>query len=130
MTWFLSLLKLQSLHGLIFHTNRMLWVFSWFLLALADLRTDLTASGIHAIFPGDQAYKNASETCTKISSSIDQLANLYSVNQRLLFHPAAITYPSSIYQLSEIIKIGTSNHLGVAARSGGVSSLFCLGFVH
>lgn len=42
-------------------------------------------------------------------------------NQRFSFKPAAVVYPKSPQDVSEVIKIGASHHLRVVARSGGVS---------
>ncbi|KAG6895643.1 hypothetical protein C0992_000242 [Termitomyces sp. T32_za158] len=43
------------------------------------------------------------------------------VNLRFDFHPAAITFPKNAQEISEIVQIGASEKLNVAARSGGHS---------
>ncbi|KAL0563368.1 hypothetical protein V5O48_018700, partial [Marasmius crinis-equi] len=74
-------------------------------LAIADLRSDLAASGVKALLPGDDGYDSASNA----------------FNRRFTFSPAAITYPSSPTEVSKSVTIGAANNLQVVARSGGHS---------
>ena len=103
-----------------------LWLSFWFLLAFADTRRELASAGIQAIFPGDQAYELARPTCATVPTSVlsGNPTHLFTVNKRFSFQPAGITYPHSPDEISKIIKIGTSNNFGIAARSGGVRILF------
>ncbi|KAF8069865.1 glucooligosaccharide oxidase [Lyophyllum atratum] len=71
----------------------------------ADIRGSLKSAGISASFPGDPSYASASSA----------------FNLRFTLKPAAITYPKTPQQVSEIVKIGASQNLAVAARSGGHS---------
>ncbi|KAG6896003.1 hypothetical protein C0992_010934 [Termitomyces sp. T32_za158] len=77
---------------------------SSFILA-SDLRANLAASAIGASFPGDASYTSSSAA----------------YNERFSFKPVAIVYPKTPQDVSEIIKIGASHNLKVAARSGGHS---------
>lgn len=43
------------------------------------------------------------------------------VNLRFSFQPAAIAYPTSPQEVSELIKLGVANKLQVVPRGGGVS---------
>ncbi|KAJ7216861.1 glucooligosaccharide oxidase [Mycena haematopus] len=74
-------------------------------LVCADLKADLTAAHVESVFPGDAKYSNASAA----------------FNLRFEFHPAAVTYPTSEQQVSEIVEIGNKNNVPVVARSGGHS---------
>ncbi|KAF8634258.1 hypothetical protein AX17_004215 [Amanita inopinata Kibby_2008] len=71
----------------------------------SDIRGNLTAARIHALFPGDPLYSGASQA----------------FNRRFTFKPAAVTYPSSAEQVAEIVKIGAAYNHRVVARSGGHS---------
>ncbi|KAL0572839.1 hypothetical protein V5O48_009129 [Marasmius crinis-equi] len=73
--------------------------------AYADLREGLTGSGIEALFPGDSAYEAARQA----------------FNQRFTVFPAAITFPTSAEDVSDLVKIGAANNIRVVARSGGHS---------
>jgi len=71
----------------------------------ADLKSRLDSFGIFASFPGDATYALASSP----------------FNLRFSFKPAAITYPKTVLEISEIVKIGRAEELPVVARSGGHS---------
>ncbi|KAF8055350.1 glucooligosaccharide oxidase [Lyophyllum atratum] len=73
--------------------------------ARADLKGSLTSLGISASFPGDASYASASTA----------------FNLRFTFSPAAVTFPKSAEQVSQIVKIGDAQGLTVVARSGGHS---------
>ncbi|GLB42541.1 putative oxygen-dependent FAD-linked oxidoreductase family protein [Lyophyllum shimeji] len=74
-------------------------------VARADLKGSLRALHINASFPGDASYASASSA----------------FNLRFTFKPAAVTYPKSPQEVSEIVKIGAAQKLTVVARSGGHS---------
>ncbi|KAL0570946.1 hypothetical protein V5O48_011016 [Marasmius crinis-equi] len=74
-------------------------------LTAADLRGDLSGAGIRALLPGDDGYVVASG------------AN----NRRFALSPAAIAYPNSAEDVSQIVIIGANIGLSVVARSGGHS---------
>ncbi|KAK1231407.1 hypothetical protein PQX77_005469 [Marasmius sp. AFHP31] len=74
-------------------------------IALADLREGLAGSGVEALFPGDDGYEVARQA----------------FNQRFNIQPAAITFPATSDDVSEIVKIGAANGVRVVARSGGHS---------
>ncbi|KAF8229617.1 glucooligosaccharide oxidase [Tricholoma matsutake] len=77
-----------------------------FALVFADnLRGKLTSAGISAVFPGDSGYGNASTP----------------FNLRFSFQPAAVTFPKTPEDISNIIKIGASSGLQIVARGGGHS---------
>ncbi|RDB16274.1 putative FAD-linked oxidoreductase YgaK [Hypsizygus marmoreus] len=71
----------------------------------SDLRGSLTSLGINASFPGDASYTLASSP----------------FNLRFTFQPAAIAFPKTAQEVSEIVKIGAAQKLRVVARSGGHS---------
>ncbi|KAG7098044.1 hypothetical protein E1B28_000019 [Marasmius oreades] len=73
--------------------------------AYADLRQGLIGSRIEALFPGDSQYTESRQA----------------FNQRFNVHPAAIVFPTSAQDVSQIVKIGAANKLRVVARSGGHS---------
>ncbi|KAF8172790.1 glucooligosaccharide oxidase [Mycena galopus ATCC 62051] len=87
--------------------------FSWALLVLtsvmlsaaSDLRSELTLPGVTSLFPGDLGYANASRA----------------FNLRFTLEPVAVVYPSTVQEISDLVKIGKANHLRVSARSGGHS---------
>ncbi|KAJ7058203.1 glucooligosaccharide oxidase [Mycena amicta] len=70
-----------------------------------SLRSELALPGVTSYFPGDAGYANASRA----------------FNLRFTLEPVAVVYPSSVHELSEIVKIGKEHHLRVSARSGGHS---------
>ncbi|KAF8878834.1 glucooligosaccharide oxidase [Infundibulicybe gibba] len=70
-----------------------------------DLRSDLHAAGVAAVFPGDAEYPSASEA----------------FNLRFTFKPAAVSFPATPEQVSSAVKLGSSYGHHVAARSGGHS---------
>ncbi|KAL0564738.1 hypothetical protein V5O48_017299 [Marasmius crinis-equi] len=72
---------------------------------LGDLRSDLKNAGITAYLPGDANFKNVSKA----------------YNTRFTFQPAAVSYPKSANDVSQIVKIATANKLPVTTRSGGHS---------
>lgn len=96
-------------------------------LASDPLKGNLTSAGIHAVFPGGNGYASASTACTFILLFITFRTNLtipvLAVNLRFSFKPAAVAFPNSAEQVSEIIKLGSSYKLQVVARSGGVQVL-------
>ncbi|KAF8874585.1 hypothetical protein BD779DRAFT_1804885 [Infundibulicybe gibba] len=69
-----------------------------------DLRSDLHAAGVAAVFPGDAGYPSASEA----------------YNLRLTFKPVAVSFPATPEQVSSAVKLGSSYGHHVAARSGGL----------
>ncbi|KAF8990467.1 hypothetical protein BDQ17DRAFT_1433750 [Cyathus striatus] len=77
------------------------------LLGRADLRSDLTGKGFRVLFPGDPGYSNESIP--------------YNLRYDSQFRPAAITFPSTVAQVAQIVKAGYRNDYRVAARSGGHS---------
>ena len=93
---------------------------------------DLSALGVHAVFPGDQAYSNVSQAC-KYYSLLRYIwaKSIRSVNERYTFQPAAVTFPSSPSEVSRIVKAGVAHNRRVVARSGGVrdcqGNAFCSG---
>ncbi|KAF8878851.1 glucooligosaccharide oxidase [Infundibulicybe gibba] len=70
-----------------------------------DLRSDLQAAGVTAVFPGDSGYPSASEA----------------FNLRFTFKPVAVSFPATPEQVSSAVKLGSSYGHHVAARSGGHS---------
>ncbi|KAG6860779.1 hypothetical protein C0995_007683 [Termitomyces sp. Mi166 len=75
-----------------------------FVLA-TDLKGSLAALAIAASFPGESSY---------IFSSA-------AYNQRFSLNPAAVVYPKTPQEVSEVIKIGASQNLKIVGRSGGHS---------
>ncbi|KAK7054995.1 hypothetical protein VNI00_003458 [Paramarasmius palmivorus] len=73
--------------------------------AFADLRQNVTGIGIEAFFPGDEGYDSSRQA----------------FNQRFVVHPAAIAFPASAEDVSELVKIGANNNVRVVARGGGHS---------
>ncbi|KAF5376218.1 hypothetical protein D9615_008500 [Tricholomella constricta] len=71
----------------------------------SNLKGSLMSSGISASFPGDTSYASDSTA----------------FNLRFTFKPAAITFPRTAQEVSQIVKIGASENLEVVARSGGHS---------
>ncbi|KAF7320857.1 Glucooligosaccharide oxidase [Mycena chlorophos] len=75
-------------------------------LAASDsLRSELTIPGVTSYFPGEPGYANASRP----------------FNLRFKLTPDAVVYPSTVKELSEVVKVGFENNLRVTARSGGHS---------
>ncbi|KAF8522606.1 glucooligosaccharide oxidase [Hysterangium stoloniferum] len=74
---------------------------------LADLRSDLRALPVNAIFPGDELYANITKP--------------YNLRFTDAFHPSALTFPSTPQQVSQILQVSTRNNYDVVARSGGHS---------
>ncbi|KAG6807887.1 hypothetical protein H0H93_000875, partial [Arthromyces matolae] len=70
---------------------------------LGDLKSSISALAINAAFPGDPSYA---------SDSIPY-------NQRFTVSPAAIVYPKTPQDISNIIKLGAAQNMKVVARSGG-----------
>ena len=91
-------------------------------LAFADLKGNLTSAGVTAVFPGDSGYASASTACESRCHLVHTVRsnNTPSVNLRFSFQPAAVTYPKTPQDVSEIIQLGAAYNLQVAARSGGV----------
>ncbi|KAF8149355.1 glucooligosaccharide oxidase [Crassisporium funariophilum] len=77
------------------------------LAQVGDLRGNLGNQGfnISVVLPGEPSY-----------TSVSQPFNL-----RYEFHPAAVTFPSSVHEISEIVKLGENVNHQVVARSGGHS---------
>ncbi|KAG6829565.1 hypothetical protein H0H92_004112 [Tricholoma furcatifolium] len=73
--------------------------------AQGDLQSNLSADGIDASFPGDSTYATASS----------------SFNLRFSYQPAAVTYPKTQQEVSEVVKLGAAYNMTVVARSGGHS---------
>ncbi|KAK7043874.1 hypothetical protein VNI00_008040 [Paramarasmius palmivorus] len=73
--------------------------------AFGALSDDLKDGGVSALFPGDEGYDSASQA----------------FNQRYIFRPAAVAYPTCSEQVSAAVKAGAANNLKVVARSGGHS---------
>ncbi|KAF9460050.1 glucooligosaccharide oxidase [Collybia nuda] len=71
----------------------------------ADLRGDLVAAGIRAVFPGDPDYVAASTV----------------YNLRYDFKPAVITFPTTPKDVSTVLKISSALNMKASARSGGHS---------
>lgn len=46
------------------------------------------------------------------------------VNLRFTFKPAAVTFPKTPQDVSEIVKLGNTQNIQVVARSGGVSDIY------
>ncbi|KAG5715383.1 hypothetical protein E4T56_gene8248 [Termitomyces sp. T112] len=77
---------------------------STFILA-ADFKGSLAGLAIGATFPGDASYASSSAA----------------YNQRFSLKPAAVVYPGTPQEVSDVLKIGTSHNLKIVARSGGHS---------
>ncbi|KAF5376217.1 hypothetical protein D9615_008501 [Tricholomella constricta] len=75
------------------------------LVFAADIKDSLDSLGIVASFPGDVTYTSASSP----------------FNLRFSVQPAAITYPKTVNDISEILKVGAAENVSVVARSGGHS---------
>ncbi|KAG7098105.1 hypothetical protein E1B28_000078 [Marasmius oreades] len=71
----------------------------------ADLREDLSQTGVTAYFPGDSEFAGASRA----------------YNTRFTFTPAAIAYPETVQDVSNVVKVAVANGISVSARSGGHS---------
>jgi hypothetical protein len=82
---------------------------AWFTSSLAQnatqLREQLAAQNITALFQSDAGYSAASTA----------------FNLRYTVRPIAITYPTSVQQISAVVKAGAEQKLNVVARSGGHS---------
>ncbi|KDR73360.1 hypothetical protein GALMADRAFT_251979 [Galerina marginata CBS 339.88] len=74
-------------------------------VACASLIADLRGQNLTVLAPGDSGYANASAP----------------VNLRFAFQPAAITFPYTTLDVSEILKITSSHNHQAVARSGGHS---------
>ncbi|KAG6915728.1 hypothetical protein DXG01_010250 [Tephrocybe rancida] len=74
-------------------------------VAQGDLKASLISQGINASFPGDPTY------------AVDSSA----FNLRFSFKPAAIAFPRTVKEVSEVVKIGAGLKVTVVARSGGHS---------
>ncbi|KAF8962024.1 glucooligosaccharide oxidase [Flammula alnicola] len=89
---------------------RFRFVLLWLCITLirfahADLISDLQSTDISFTVPGDAGYSNASAA----------------FNLRFTFKPAAIAYPRTTQDVSNLIKLGAKYNMHVAARSGGHS---------
>ncbi|KAF6741334.1 glucooligosaccharide oxidase [Ephemerocybe angulata] len=71
----------------------------------ADVISDLTGKGFTATYPGASNYTTASQP----------------YNFRYAYKPAVITYPTTIDQVSLIVKVAKADGYNVVARSGGHS---------
>ncbi|KAF9263809.1 FAD-binding domain-containing protein [Marasmius fiardii PR-910] len=71
----------------------------------ADLRGDLSQTGVTAYLPGDSQFSGAARA----------------FNTRFTFTPAAIAYPQTAQDVSKVVKVAVANGLSVSARSGGHS---------
>ncbi|KAF9042491.1 glucooligosaccharide oxidase [Panaeolus papilionaceus] len=74
-------------------------------IARGDLISSLQSRDFQVVSPTDIAYANASAP----------------FNLRFSWKPAAVTYPRSAQDISDILKISTEHGLSVSARSGGHS---------
>jgi hypothetical protein len=91
--------------------------------ANSSLESQLGGVGATAVFPDSPLYANASRPCEYQSRSVLQLLTRPAVNLRFLDnHPAAVTFPSTAEEVSEIVKVANRFGLHVVARSGGVRS--------
>ncbi|KAG6848192.1 hypothetical protein H0H93_002542, partial [Arthromyces matolae] len=92
-------------------------------LSQTGLKDSLTSKGITASFPGDSSYASASSPCKQfLIIVVLRYPNIpIQVNLRFDFKPAAITFPTTPEQVSEVIQIGAAQNLTVSARSGGHS---------
>ncbi|KAF6741329.1 glucooligosaccharide oxidase [Ephemerocybe angulata] len=71
----------------------------------ADVISDLTGKGFAVSYPGASNYTTASQP----------------FNFRYAYKPAVITYPTTIDQVSQIVKVAQADGYNVVARSGGHS---------
>ncbi|KAF8166661.1 hypothetical protein K438DRAFT_1921482 [Mycena galopus ATCC 62051] len=71
----------------------------------SSLQQTLTTDGITALYPGNSAYAAASQA----------------FNLRFSISPAAIAYPTTVQQVSQVVQAGTALGMQVVARSGGHS---------
>jgi hypothetical protein len=93
----------------------------------SGLESQLGGVGVTAVFPHSPLYANASRPCEFKSQPVLQLLTRPAVNLRFLDnHPAAVTYPSTAEEVSEIVKVANHFGLHVVARSGGVRSQFLI----
>ncbi|KAK1225731.1 hypothetical protein PQX77_011317 [Marasmius sp. AFHP31] len=74
-------------------------------LAIADLASDFSGTGIEALFPGSAGFEGATRA----------------YNRRFTFTPSAVTYPKSAEEVSKVVIMGGGNGMKVVARSGGHS---------
>lgn len=74
-------------------------------LVRADLKSELTALGVGAVFPGDSAYTSDAKP----------------YNLRFDFKPAAITFPNTPADVSQIVQVAGKYAHKVAPRGGGHS---------
>ena len=91
----------------------------------ATLIPDLTGSNITVVAPGQSAYASASTACKCLSPFFCVLQalikrKLFTVNLRFKFDPAAVTFPKTTQDVSNILKIANSLNYQAVARSGGV----------
>ncbi|KAK7024499.1 hypothetical protein VNI00_016251 [Paramarasmius palmivorus] len=93
--------RLQKIKGDLDPKN----VFSFPFFVRASLRDRLAIDGIHAVFPGDVDYANASRA----------------YNMRFNPNPIAVTYPINAEQVSQVVRAGAKEGMRVVARSGGHS---------
>ncbi|KAF8629013.1 hypothetical protein AX17_005869 [Amanita inopinata Kibby_2008] len=75
------------------------------LVEAANFQGDLTALNVGAVFPGDQEYANDTQA----------------YNLRFDFKPAAMAFPTTPDEVSEVVKLGVQYDYKVVARSGGHS---------
>ncbi|KAF5334251.1 hypothetical protein D9611_014575 [Ephemerocybe angulata] len=71
----------------------------------ADVISDLSGKGFTVSYPGASNYTTASQP----------------FNFRYAYKPAVITYPTTIDQVSQIVKVAKADGYNVVARSGGHS---------
>ncbi|KAM6490672.1 glucooligosaccharide oxidase [Amanita muscaria] len=70
-----------------------------------NLRSPLNSEEIHAVFPGDCSFTEASAA----------------YNRRITVKPAAITFPINVLQVAHIVKTAAAGNYRVVAKSGGHS---------
>lgn len=75
---------------------------------------------VTVVLPGDPTYANASKPCKCILAFRRASIIQGTVNLRFDFEPAAVAFPTTIQEVSEIVKLGQLINHQVVARSGGV----------
>lgn len=61
---------------------------------------------------------------TGTTLEIIMVSHAFTDNLRFTVFPVAITYPTTVEQISTVVKVGASQKLNVVARSGGVYVFF------